>query len=87
MNLIYKCVSDNEFDKYVDDTAEKLANMPTVALSLIKKAINRSFYDDELLPLQLELEKELQIKAYETYDYKEGVRAFLEKRKPNFIGK
>jgi len=87
MNLIYKCVSDNEFDKYVDDTAEKLANMPTVALSLIKKAINRSFYDDELLPLQLELEKELQIKASETYDYKEGVRAFLEKRKPNFIGK
>ncbi len=87
MNLIYKCLKKDDFDNYVVDLAEKLSNMPTVALGLIKKALNRTYFDSELLPLQLELEKQLQIKASNTYDYKEGVKAFLEKRKPDFLGK
>ena len=35
---------------------------------------------------QLAVENEAQIEASETHDYKEGVQAFLEKRKPNFKG-
>jgi 2-(1,2-epoxy-1,2-dihydrophenyl)acetyl-CoA isomerase len=38
------------------------------------------------LDAQLELEADLQSEAGRTHDFAEGVRAFLEKRKPNFTG-
>jgi 2-(1,2-epoxy-1,2-dihydrophenyl)acetyl-CoA isomerase len=84
MNLIYKAVDDDAFDSFVNDFVAKLAVMPTRALGLTKKAINQSFVND--LNTQLELEKELQTEAGCTNDFKEGVRAFLEKRSPNFTG-
>lgn len=64
---------------------EKLAKMPTKGIGLTKKALNESFNND--LNEQLELEKKLQQEAGNSYDYNEGVNAFLEKRKPNFTGK
>jgi 2-(1,2-epoxy-1,2-dihydrophenyl)acetyl-CoA isomerase len=59
--------------------------MPTKAFWLTKKAMNASF--DNTLETQLQLEKELQVEAGNTADFKEGVAAFLEKRAPVFIGR
>jgi 2-(1,2-epoxy-1,2-dihydrophenyl)acetyl-CoA isomerase len=59
--------------------------MPTKGLGLIKRAINQSLHNN--LDQQLDLEEELQSLAGSTHDYREGVMAFLEKRKPKFIGK
>ena len=59
--------------------------MPTTGLGLIKRGFNRSFSND--LDSQLEFEEELQGIAGKTHDYREGVRAFIEKRKPKFTGK
>ena len=59
--------------------------MPTQALALTKKLINSSYTNN--LNEQLVIEEEAQKTAAETEDFKEGVNAFLEKRKPNFIGK
>ena len=67
------------------DLARRLAAMPTRALGLIKRGFNASFTND--LETQLGLEAELQREAGRTEDYAEGVRAFVEKRKPRFKGR
>lgn len=82
--MIYKCVSHDEFENTAKSIALKLASMPTVGLALTKKALNSTF--DNNLSEQLRLESELQSRAGESHDYKEGVNAFLEKRKPIFTG-
>lgn len=65
--------------------ARHLATMPTRALALTKKLINASLGND--LGAQLALEEELQREAGRTADYREGVAAFLEKRKPTYTGR
>ena len=67
------------------DLARRLAAMPTRALGFIKRAFNASAHND--LDAQLALETELQREAGRTADYAEGVRAFVEKRKPRFLGR
>jgi 2-(1,2-epoxy-1,2-dihydrophenyl)acetyl-CoA isomerase len=69
--------------------AEKLcvefAAAPTIGLALTKRALDESWDND--LETQLDLERELQRQASLTPDYAEGVRAFMEKRKPIFSGR
>ncbi|MFO7313467.1 2-(1,2-epoxy-1,2-dihydrophenyl)acetyl-CoA isomerase PaaG [Rhodothermus marinus] len=85
MGLIYRvCPADRLMDEAMA-LARRLAAMPTRALGMIKRALNRSFTND--LDAQLELEAELQAEAGRTHDYQEGVAAFLEKRTPVFQGR
>ena len=85
LGLIYKYVPSDEFEEAIKKLAYKMANMPTKALGLIKKAFNQSLTNT--LEEQLALESKLQIEAAQSEDYAEGVAAFIEKRKPNFKGR
>jgi 2-(1,2-epoxy-1,2-dihydrophenyl)acetyl-CoA isomerase len=83
--LIYEVVPAPTLADISFDLARRLAAMPTRALGLIKRGFNASFTNG--LDEQLALEAELQREAGRTEDYAEGVRAFVEKRKPHFLGR
>ena len=84
MGMIYKVCADESLMEESLKVAKKLATLPTIGLGLTKRALNKSMTND--LTAQLALEDELQTAAGKTYDYIEGVAAFLEKRKPKFKG-
>ena len=83
--LIWKAVDDERLDEEVDALAERFAAGPTRGLARIKKMIRESWGHslDEELDLQRDAMRELGFSD----DYREGVAAFMEKRKPNFTGK
>ena len=79
-----KSVPLEAFDETINQLANKVSNMPTKALGLIKELFNQSMTNS--LEVQLALESKLQIEAASSNDYAEGVASFIEKRKPNFKG-
>ncbi|MFM7668138.1 MAG: enoyl-CoA hydratase-related protein [Bacteroidota bacterium] len=85
MNMIFRAIPDANFDDEVQKLAQTLALMPTKGIGLTKRAVNESWNNS--LTEQLKREEELQTEAGKTFDFNEGVSAFLEKRKPTFTGK
>ncbi|MEM7603553.1 MAG: enoyl-CoA hydratase-related protein [Verrucomicrobiota bacterium] len=85
MGMIYKWFPADAFEGGWQKIAGKLASMPTYGLGLTKMALNQTF--EASLDQQLAAESVWQEQAAQSHDYKEGVEAFLEKRKPNFTGK
>jgi 2-(1,2-epoxy-1,2-dihydrophenyl)acetyl-CoA isomerase len=82
--LIWKCVDDAKLMEEANAMARALAAGPTHTYGMIKKAIYASA--DNSLDEQLDLERDLQREVGHHTDYREGVAAFLEKRKPRFTG-
>jgi 2-(1,2-epoxy-1,2-dihydrophenyl)acetyl-CoA isomerase len=85
VGLVNKVVASAELEGSTMELAKRLANAPTKAVGLIKRALNKALSSD--LDTLLEYEATLQEIASHTDDHQEGIRSFLEKRPPQFKGK
>ncbi len=85
LGLVSKVVPADQLDAAVATYTDYFSKAPTKAIGIIKKMLNKaatSTLDD-----MLDYEAYCQETAGSTYDHQEGVKAFLEKRKPEFLGK
>jgi 2-(1,2-epoxy-1,2-dihydrophenyl)acetyl-CoA isomerase len=84
IGMIYKYFPDETFFHEAEKMAIALSQLPTKALAYTKQALNQSL--EQSLEQQLHTEDLFQQKAAATNDFKEGVCAFIEKRKADFKG-
>jgi len=82
--LINRVCNDENFDSTISEIAEYYSKAPTKSIGMIKKMLNKAQHSD--LDTMLQYEAFCQEIAGKSADYKEGVAAFNEKRKPNFKG-
>ncbi len=84
MGMIYRVFPDASFAEESLELARRLAQLPTRAIGLTKRALARSLANT--FEQQLDQEMALQREAIQTDDFREGLQAFLEKRPPRFSG-
>lgn len=80
--MIWRCTDDEQLQTETAELAHRLASQATVALGYTKQLLRLS--QTRTLDDQLDLERDFQGAASKTDDFQEGVKAFLEKRKPQF---
>ncbi|MEL6449618.1 MAG: enoyl-CoA hydratase-related protein [Pseudomonadota bacterium] len=83
--MIWEAVADDDFDTHWRARAAHLAQGPTMAYAAAKRVIRGSWAND--LETQLATEASEQGACGQSRDFREGVLAFVEKRKPGFEGR
>jgi 2-(1,2-epoxy-1,2-dihydrophenyl)acetyl-CoA isomerase len=85
LGIVNKVVDQNKLDNTVEELLSRFRELPPMAVGKAKMLINKSMSNDMLT--HLDLESKTASQSAGTEDFKEGVTAFVEKRKPVFKGK
>lgn len=84
-SLINRIINSEAFMKDTKDFAIEISRGAPIAFAFTKKLLKESYFND--LDTHLNREAEEIVKAAGTVDFQEGLKAFFEKRKPNFTGR
>ena len=84
LGLVNRVVPSDRLAAEVDALAERLAAVPTIAISLAKRLVNESLDVDRTTALRAEAAAQEQ--NMQTHDANEGVTAFVERRDPDYKG-
>lgn len=85
LNIVNLVVPQEEVAEKANEWAVKLAKKPPIALQMLKLAVNKG--SDADIETGLVIESTCFGNVFASEDAKEGMSAFVEKRKPNFVGK
>ncbi|HEX9003299.1 MAG TPA: enoyl-CoA hydratase [Blastocatellia bacterium] len=85
LGLVNRVVVADQLAAQVGEIATRIAHGPQVSYRYMKANVNLAMTTD--FRTLLDREAETHLRCGQTEDHKEGVRAFLEKRQPNFTGK
>ncbi len=85
MGLVNRVVPQAELEPYVTDYARRIAENAPLTVRAIKRIVGEALKDPE--DRDLALCERLVRECFESQDYAEGRRAFMEKRKPVFTGR
>ena len=85
IGLVNRVVPVADLESYTYGLAEEIANLAPLSHSVNKQTMNQVLAKPSLADLSPE-EADLPLTQFDTKDYQEGYRAFLEKRRPSFIG-
>lgn len=86
IGLVNKVFPEDKLMVEAYSMAQKISKMPPVALAISKRALYQGLRAPDLAS-QLQYETLALVHLFGTADHEEGVRAFLEKREPQFQGK
>jgi enoyl-CoA hydratase/carnithine racemase len=85
LGLLNRVVPDVELRDTAFALAKSLAEGPSIALARIKDNLDHAISADFLASMDQEAEN--MVRSARTTDHKEAVRAFIDKRKPAFVGR
>lgn len=87
LGILNHIINKEDIEDFTLEMAKKIARNSPLSISVIKNQLNLLGKARHLSTNDFEKLQELRRIAYDSYDYKEGKNAFLEKRHPNFKGK
>jgi enoyl-CoA hydratase len=85
IGLINRAVPESQLENVTSELATKLTNLAPIAIQFAKKSLKGDLLQG--LDAAFEYEADLNSICYLTEDFQEATRAFMERRKPLFIGK
>ena len=85
IGLVNQVVPADELETYTYRLAEEIAGLAPLSHSVNKRTMSQVLAKPSLADLTPE-EADLPLTQFDTLDYREGYRAFLEKRRPSFVG-